>query len=197
MKKKNFNRDGMYIPSSEKNWYYFIGLEKKRNATTHTRRNGNFSWKCSRLVIILNRDHFISLHLSLATLSRLFLKQSCSISNYDETQTICGFVWAICRKWFLVVGGSRGKIFLKTMVAKTNKRMSEGKKVHNGNNVLKMLNAYAVFLLKRKRRSSMIWSGFLNYPLLDLSEARCDWNMRTVRVYYWNAQPLRTKNDVI
>lgn len=53
-----------------------ISLAWKRNATQqqHIRRNGNFSWKCSRLVIILNRDHFLSLHLSLslATLSRLF-----------------------------------------------------------------------------------------------------------------------------
>lgn len=36
---EKLNRNGMYIPSSEKNWYYFIGLEQKRN-NTYIRRSG-------------------------------------------------------------------------------------------------------------------------------------------------------------
>lgn len=49
----------------KKNWYYFIGLEKKRN-NIYIRRNGKFTWKCLRLVIIPNRDHFLSFFLSLS-----------------------------------------------------------------------------------------------------------------------------------
>lgn len=55
-----------------------ISLAWKRNATQqqHIRRNGNFTWKCSRLVIILNRDHFLSLHLSLSQLFRDFFVEA-------------------------------------------------------------------------------------------------------------------------
>lgn len=103
MKKKNSTAMECTFQAPKK--IDIISLAWKRNATTHIRRNGKFTWKCSRLVIILDREHFLSFFLSQLTLSRwFFVKQSRSISNYDETQTICGFVWAICRKLFLVVG---------------------------------------------------------------------------------------------
>lgn len=46
-------------------------------------------------------------------------------------------------------------------IASTKKRMSEGKKVHNSKNVLKMLNAYAVFLLNEKGVQAWFGLDFL------------------------------------
>lgn len=166
----------------QKNWYYFIGLEKERtNMYEYVYfHNGKFTWKCLRLVIIQNQDHFLSFFLSPLSHSLsffmpkhlfFFINNRVQFQIMMKLKTICGFVFepfvpiaqVIPCGWF-----EWKNLFQKLCITKIIAFFGSKKSMEslhsssnsNSNNVLETLNAYAVFLLKKPEKAfkhDLVW----------------------------------------